>query len=57
MVRTRAGPVFGRRIDVSAEEVDDQGHGEDGDRIHGRGGMMKVKAGGDEGARVRRNFL
>ena len=49
MVMTRAGPVFFRRIDVSTEEIDDQCHGEDGDRVHGRFAVAD--------ASVRRSFL
>ena len=46
-----------RRIDVSAEEIDNQCHSQDGNRVHGRCAVIKTKAGGDEGARLSRNFL
>jgi len=46
-----------RRIDVSAEEIDDQCHGQDGNRVHDGCLVTKAKDGGDEGARLSRNFL
>lgn len=56
MLMAARRPAFVRRIGVTAEKVDHQRHGENGNRVHGRCAIMKLKVGGDEGASVSRSF-